>query len=395
MSRIVPQSLLIVAAAALLAQPARALGVSVALPQTGSGTATSVSAGGARRGPCATCATPAERRLHQKLLMRVDSIRWEIENRRMNDEERLRASQALLTTLDELTRLVGEGQRIDIVRATPAPPAPQGQGPGEAVPVPPTPYAIARRGPTRGYLGVTFEGLSSEMRTPTDHSVRFFNYPRIALVEPSSPAERAGVLRGDTVLAFNGTDVMSEVISFTKLLVPDTKITMRVRRDGSSRDLKVVVGEAPEYYVRRREPTAYVAGGAVAVGGTPEPARAPVAVEAPRVYVVPPRPQAVTGFRYYTEYQAMAGASFQTITEAWSKALRVDEGVLVTAAVPGTPAYRSGLREGDVIIRADGNKIRTVANLRSVLSEGDGAEGVKLVILRERKEREIALRWER
>ena len=121
-----------------------------------------------------------------------------------------------------------------------------------------------------------------------------------------------------------------------------------------------------------------------------------MSVEQPnRVIVMPARPEGVSGFRYWTEFQAMAGASFQTVTEEWSKALRVDDGVLVTHAPPGSPAYRSGLRPGDVIVRAGGNKIRTVSNLRTVLAEGDGTEGVKLVILRERKERDLTLRWER
>jgi hypothetical protein len=392
MSRNTP--LLIAVASVLLAQRALAVGVSVAMPQTG-GTTTTISTSQARR--CASCATSAERRAHQRLLMKIDSIRWEIENRRMTDDERERAATELFATVRELQRALDEGQNFEatIVRTPRPAPAPGAAVAAGAVAAA-TPYAVALRNPTRGWIGVTFEGLSSESRTSSDHRVRFFDYPRIALVEPSSPADRAGVLRGDTVLALNGTDVMSEVISFTKLLVPESQIVMRIRRGGSAKDLKVVVGEPPEYYARRREPGAY-GGARVEVAGTPEPAR-PIQSEPNRVIVMPARPEGVpgvSGFRYWTEFQAMAGASFETVTEAWAKALRVDDGVLVTRAPPGSPAHRSGLREGDVIVRAAGDKIRTVSNLRTVLAEGDGTEGVKLVILRERKERDITLRWER
>ena len=386
---------LVLLASALLADSAHAVGVSAALPQTGGSGATSVSAGGGRRARCSNCSTSAERRAHQKLLMKIDSIRWEIENRRMSDVERDRASAELFATVRELQRSLDEGQSFEatIVRR-----GPQGQqmpqparAPGAqgAVVAAQTPYAMALRNPTRGYLGVTFEGLSSESRSSTEHRVRFFNYPRIALVEPSSPAERAGVLQGDTVLALNGTDVMSEVISFTKLLVPDAKITMRVRRDGNSKDLKVTVGEAPEYYARRRDVPVQVYGRVA-----PTPGAAPVAVAGePARVAAAPTPPGSSGFRYWIEYEGLAGASVETVTEGLAKALRVENGVLVVRVRPGTPASRSGLQDGDVIVKAAGNQIRSVINLRNVLAEGDGTEGVKLVVLRERKQRDVTLRW--
>ena len=394
-------SLFIAVAAALLAQPAHAIGVSVALPQTGGGGgATSVSTGGGRR--CSGCASAtAERRARERLLLKIDSIRWEIENRRMTDADRERASAELFATVRELQRSLDDesGQRygVTVARSGGSGQATTRPGEAQAVVAGQRPYAVALRNPTRGYLGVTFEGVSSSEMTATDHRVRFIDYPRITLVEPSSPAERAGVLRGDTVLAFNGTDVTSEVISFTKLLVPDARITMRVRRDGGSKDLRVVVGEAPEYYARRRDVSVPVgaqgtlAGPGVVTRETPRP----MPMGEPSRVIVQPAPPGFSGFRYWVDYEGLAGASVETVTEGLAKALKVENGVLVVRVRPGTPAYRSGLRDGDVVVRAAGNQIRTVGNLRNVLAEGDGAEGVKLVIVRERKERDLTLRWER
>jgi hypothetical protein len=391
-------SLLIAVAAALLAQPAHALGVSAALPQTGGGGGTTVSTGGVRR--CSNCASAsAERRARERLLLKIDSIRWEIENRRMTDADRERASAELFATVRELQRSLDDesGQRFGVTvarsggagQAT----ATSRSGEAQAVVAGQRPYAVALRNPTRGYLGVTFEGVSSSEMTATDHRVRFIDYPRITLVEPSSPAERAGVLRGDTVLAFNGTDVTSEVISFTKLLVPDARITMRVRRDGGSKDLRVVVGEAPEYYARRRDVA--VPAGTPGAAGDATRAPEPRPMSEPSRIIVQPAPPGFSGFRYWVDYEGLAGASVETVTEGLAKALNVENGVLVVRVRPGTPAYRAGLRDGDVVVRAAGNQIRTVGNLRNVLAEGDGAEGVKLVVVRERKERDLTLRWER
>jgi S1-C subfamily serine protease len=88
----------------------------------------------------------------------------------------------------------------------------------------------------------------------------------------------------------------------------------------------------------------------------------------------------------------MGGAKLESITEGLGKALGVSAGVLVLKVGPGTPAYKSGLRDGDVILRAAGRSVRTVRELRAA-AEGDREDGVKLVIQRDKRQRELTLRW--
>ena len=88
----------------------------------------------------------------------------------------------------------------------------------------------------------------------------------------------------------------------------------------------------------------------------------------------------------------VAGAKVETVTEGLGKALGVEGGVLVTRAGPGTPAARAGLRDGDVVIRAAGQQVNSVQQLRAALDRHDHGEGVKLLILRERKQKEVTLR---
>jgi serine protease Do len=92
-------------------------------------------------------------------------------------------------------------------------------------------------------------------------------------------------------------------------------------------------------------------------------------------------------------YEGVAGALVETVSEGLGKALGVDEGVLVVRVRPGTPAYRAGLRDGDVIVRAANTRVGSVTTLRNVISTGEGSEGVKLLIKRERKEKDVTLRW--
>jgi S1-C subfamily serine protease len=244
--------------------------------------------------------------------------------------------------------------------------------------------AVATAFRTRGYLGVTFDGPSMDQNSSGERVIRFLQYPRIALVDAGSPAERGGVIQGDTLLAFNGTDVRDNEISLTRLLVPDTKIVMRVRRDGGSRDLKVTVGETPGYYTWRGVPAPAVA----AVPPMPvAPDGRPSRVKTTGEVIVVPAPSV---WRYE---EGFGGAQVATISDGLGKALGVNEGVLVIHALPGTPAYRSGLRDGDIIQSVAGRSVVSVRGLQRILAESDGAVGVKLTVLKERKQTEITLRW--
>lgn len=392
----------VVAASALIAAPAAAIpGVSAAAPLQTGGTVTTTAPPSARP-RCSNCSTKAEQReIQAKLFQRLDSLRWEFENRRMTDEERHQVEREFVATLRTLQRTLNEQRSIETEAAVARSATTQGQAQAGAVATGQAGFAYSmqrRPNPTRGYIGVTFEGVTEEYRTPTDHSVRFFRYPRVALVEPSSPAERAGVMRGDTVVSLNGTDIVSEVVSFTKLLVPDARLTMTVRRDGNSKEFRVTVAEAqPDYYVYRRETPS--AARIVAVPG--QSTRTPGGSERVSVYGVPQPSQAGGGVAarapgmVWIDMDGLGGAEVVTVTEGLRRSLKLERGVLITRAVPGTPAHRSGLQEGDVIVKAASYDVQNVSALRRILSMGDGEEGVKLVIVREGKQRDVTLRWER
>lgn len=231
---------------------------------------------------------------------------------------------------------------------------------------------------TRGYLGLSFDGPNVEERRNNERVIRFLDYPRIALVEPGSPAERAGVAEGDTLLALNGSDVRSSELELTALLVPGRRLSVRVRREGRPLDFRVVVAPTPAYVISRMMPM-------------------------PEVPGMPPLPSmpAMTAMPEWRALSAMsatpldgvAGARLESVSQGLGRALGTKYGVLVLQSAPGSPAYESGLRDGDVILRADQLPVRSVSDLRQTLEEADGDKGVRLVLLREHKQREITLRW--
>jgi len=332
---------------------------------------------------CASCdSTRVER---ERLLRRLDSLQREYEATRLSGVERQRAASEVERTLMALRELdtqnVAMSRAYEMSRTTTAVTTRGG----------PTTIVIQSR--PRGYLGVTFDGPNDEIHTKDEHIIRFYGYPRIALVEPGSPADRGGIARGDTLLALNGIDVAAREISLTKMLVPRARMTVRVRRDGDNKDLNVVVGEAPEYYIARAIPLPRVPGSPEAVvpfeptapnASTPQPS---TRVRAAGVATRSPMAPSVFFMR-----DGLAGAQMQTITEGLARTVGRKSGVLIVSVRPG-PAYESGLEDGDIIIAAEGREVNTVRELQSALVNGNGGEGVKLRVIRAKRARDIILRW--
>jgi S1-C subfamily serine protease len=91
---------------------------------------------------------------------------------------------------------------------------------------------------------------------------------------------------------------------------------------------------------------------------------------------------------------ALAGARLETVSGGLARALDVREGVLVIRTVPGTATYDSGLREGDIVTRVGDTRVRSVTDLQRALTLNDERERERtLVIVRDRKERRLTLRW--
>jgi C-terminal processing protease CtpA/Prc len=266
----------------------------------------------------------------------------------------------------------------------------------------------------RGWIGWVLSGTAREPRIDNGELiVHYLTHPEILSVEPRSPAEQAGLAPGDTLLSMGGRNMRDRDISLTRVLHPNARILVRIRRDGRTKDVPVTIADVPSRIRLRTESNfEMVAPHAVAEGrepGFPRSPMPPVASLAPRAAApsppgmpAPVYPSGSLPVRATTPevilsygFNSVAGAQFAPLTDGLARSIGVPRGVLVINAAVGSPAYLSGLRDGDVIVRVGGAQVRTVAELREQVQAAveNGETRVELDCVRERKQRRVTLRW--
>jgi len=183
-------------------------------------------------------------------------------------------------------------------------------------------------------------------------------------VEPDSPAAKAGLQKNDVILEYQG----ERVESAAKLgrLVRETPegrtVRLVVSRDGRPQTLTATLERRQ---ILRRE------------------IRIPE-IRIPDIHVE------VFGAR------PRLGVSAEELTPQLAEYFGVKQGkgVLVKEVTAGSPAEKAGVKAGDVIVRADGEAVATVSDLRQALRGKKGGEKVTLTLIRQKAETSVQVQLE-
>jgi serine protease Do len=335
----------------------------------------------------------------RRLRLRADSL-TRIYGETVDAHERRRAGEALDQTVERLYQLES-AMDMDVRVMRLEPPrgmmAPMANDRAVAAMA----QALSQKRAPRGWLGIVVSGAAREPWVEKGELlVRYLTHPEIVSVEPSSPAERAGLVPSDTLIAYDGRDVTEGDISVTRLLRPNARVLVRIRRDGHTRDVPVKIADAPRRIVIRVDEM--MTGGAPsALAEGPVFPRSPAPPALPMMPGVPRRtsvgafgPTGPIGFDG-PQSAVVAGAQLNTVTPGLARSIRVNRGVIVASAPFGSPAAESGLMDGDVIVKVAGEEVRTAADVAELVGAAvaRGEHSVPLQTLRERKPRKAVLRW--
>lgn len=260
-----------------------------------------------------------------------------------------------------------------------------------------------------GYLGISFVCDVRRQYGPEGLTIYHYGYPAVESVERGSPADRAGIVPGDTIVAYDSRDVLYRRIVLSRLLRPGSVLAVRIRRNGTVKNLRVNIAARPATFVDMN-----VAG----YGGTPQAQSGGSASLDPHQWLVMPGPAAPplppgapAGTQRASialdeppasfddaadagdETATIAGAQFVRTNSDLRDALALDSGILVVAVGLGTPAAQAGLRAGDVVVTAHGDAIGTPQALANVLRQAKrDDQPVSLRVVRRHQTRTVVLR---
>jgi serine protease Do len=191
----------------------------------------------------------------------------------------------------------------------------------------------------RGWLGVSIQPITPEL-------ARQFNLKEeygalVGDVIENSPAEKAGIMRGDVIIEYNGKKVYEPYnLRNTVANTPPGEVAeLKVIRDGRTITIEITIGELP--------------------------------MEA---QAIPP-----------TEYKnVLRGVSVKDLSPSLYQQMNIPEkirGVIVTDIAPETPA-EGKLMQGDVIQEINRKAVASVESYKSIVSAIKPDEAVLLLVFR-------------
>jgi serine protease Do len=192
----------------------------------------------------------------------------------------------------------------------------------------------------------------------------------IESVREGTPANRAGLQKGDVVLEFDGERARS-VRQFTRLVretAPGRAVKITVLREGSKRTLDITP-EARDSVTLQRLPQV----------------TADVFRVLPRDFSFNFDPQVFLGEGFYGSSRRL-GLSVVPLSDQLAAYFGVKEGVLVSDVDSGTPAATAGIQAGDVITAVNGRSMLSSADLQREVREAEAGATLELRLTRNRKE---------
>lgn len=221
----------------------------------------------------------------------------------------------------------------------------------------------------RSYLGVDVRDITSDrvsaLKLKEERGVE------ITTVDQDAPAGKAGLKEHDVILEFNGTRVESEE-QFRRMIretPPGRNVTLGISRDGAPMNINVQIGDRGK-----------IASNTFKI--------------APRV-VIPPMPE-LPDFNIDIQvpnFTPALGIQVDNLNQQLGDyfGIKNGEGVLVKSVEKGSPAEKAGMKAGDVIIRAENERVTDRSDLRRILRSHREGGKLNVAIVRDKHEQNMTI----
>lgn len=232
-------------------------------------------------------------------------------------------------------------------------------------PTPPTPPAIRMMVAGGSYLGVGVQEVTAkrakELKLGEERGVE------VTSVVDASPAEKAGLQKGDVVLEYQGQRVegTEQFVRFVRETPAGRNVKMLVSRNGQNQTITATIGNRSK--ARGRE---------FSFSG-----------EFPRMEVwIPDTPRPNMSWR-----SSMLGVEAEAVDGQLAQYFGVKQGVLVRAVSKGSVAEKAGLKAGDVITKVDQTTVDTPRELTEAVRGERNRKPVPVHLMREKKETTVTV----
>lgn len=211
-----------------------------------------------------------------------------------------------------------------------------------------------------GWLGISISEITAEkakeLKLPAERGVLVND------VEADSAAAKAGLKNGDVITEFNGQRVEGTV-QFRRMVretIAGRTVPVTVWREGRAQTLQVQMGSRSAQMRSRME----------------ERLRDRLVIN-PEIRIGP-------RLEIFASRTPTLGISGEDLDGELGKYFNAPDGqgVLVKQVFEGSPAAKAGLKAGDVITHIEGQRVKSLGDLRATMREKREAKSVKVDLLR-------------
>ncbi|MDR4514208.1 DegQ family serine endoprotease [Nitrosomonas sp.] len=194
----------------------------------------------------------------------------------------------------------------------------------------------------RGRIGVLIQEVTKELAD--SFSLSDTRGALVVSVEKNGPADVSGIRARDIILAFNGeeVDASADLPRIVGNTAPDSKVNVKIWRDGSIKTIQLTVGEIPREESDQRYESKQ---------------------------------------SQKTDKSNRLGLVLNELTDQQKKQLEVENGLLVENIQPGI-ASQSGIRVGDVILGFNSKDVESVKQFNKLLDKVEEGRNIALLIKR-------------